>query len=138
MWGRALKITDPNGVITLSTYDNLGNPTRITDGKGSPTTYVYNTLNQISAITDSQGLTIQYKYDKEGKLTEETNRNGNKLNYTYNGDGNLTKKEIHGLVEYEEFLYYKDGNLLAAINNNSVETYNYTPGGLCKKQSKER
>jgi len=136
MWGRARKITDPKGVTTWCTYDNMGNPTRVTDGKGNPTAYTYNTLNELSAVTDAQGLTIQYKYDKEGRLTKETDRNGKILSYTYNSDGNLTGKQVQGSEEQEEFLYNKDGSLLAAINNNSAETYTYTPGGTFKSKAR--
>jgi YD repeat-containing protein len=136
MWGRPLKVTDPIGVVTQCTYDNLGNPTSVADGKGNPTTYVYNTWNQLSAATDAQGLTKQYLYDREGNLTKETDRNGTTLCYTYNSDGNLTKVEVQGSKEYNEYLYNKDGSLLAAINNNTVDTYDYTPNGTVKSKAR--
>jgi len=43
---------------------------------------------------------------------------------------------VQGSEEQEEFLYNKDGRLLAAINNSSVETYAYTPGGTFKSKAR--
>jgi RHS repeat-associated protein len=132
MWGNTTKVTDPDGVITQYAYDKLGNLTHVTDGRGNTTTYTYNTLNMMSAVTDAQGLSIQYKYNREGIITQETDRNGNLMKYSYNSDGNITRKQVQGSEEYEQFLYNKDGSLLAAINNNSVESYTYTPNGNVK------
>lgn len=132
MWGNTTKITDPEGVITQYAYDKLSNLTSVTDGRGNTSTYAYNTLNSLSAVTDAQGLTIQYKYDREGRLTRETDRNGNLINYSYNSDGNLTGSHVQGSEEYEQFLYNKDGSQLAAIDNNCVESYSYTPDGNVK------
>ena len=132
MWGRVTKETDPNGAITQYSYDKLGNPTHVADGKGNSTVYTYNTLNSLSTITDAKGFTIQFKYDKQGRLTRETDRKGTVLKYSYNSDGNITWKQVEGSEEYEQFLYNKDGSQLAAINNNCVEAYTYTPGGNIK------
>lgn len=35
----------------------------------------------------------------------------------------------------EEYLYNKDGSLLAAINQNTIETYNYTSNGWLEEKS---
>lgn len=138
MWGNVTKVTDPEGAVTQYAYDKLGNITRAEDGNKNATTYTYNKLNLLSAVTDVQGLSIQYRYDREGRLTKETDRNGTVTNYTYNSDGNITGRQAQGIEngnaagDYETFLYNKDGSQLAAINNNYVESYTYTPGGNIK------
>ncbi len=136
MWGRTLTVTDPYGVVSSYTYDHMGNVTRTTDGNGNPTTYTYNTLNELASITDAQGLKVNYKYDRQGRLTRETDRNGNLISYSYNSDNHLIGKVALGVQEYEKYLYNRDGSLLAAINNNSVETYSYTPNGYINSEAR--
>ncbi|MFT4143588.1 MAG: S8 family serine peptidase [Mobilitalea sp.] len=132
MWGRVLTVTDPNGVITSNTYDKLGNIRSVTDGKGNITTYGYNTLNKVSVVTGADGLTVQYLYDKEGRLTLEIDRNGYTTSYNYNSDGNLIRKEVQELEEAVRYMYNKDGSLLGVFDINSIDLYEYTPGGNLK------
>ena len=93
-------------------------------------------MNELASITDAQGLKVNYKYDRQGRLTRESDRNGNLISYSYNTDNYLIEKVALGVQEYEKHLYNRDGSLLAAINNNSVETYSYTPNGYINSEAR--
>jgi len=129
MWGRAVRITKADGSQELYAYDYAGNTVSSTDGNGNTTYYSYNSLNKLSAVTDPDGLTITYKYDREGRMVYEKDRNGETINYVYNSDNNLTYKGIEGTDDYIKYLYDENGNLVAAVNKNAVETYEYNANG---------
>lgn len=136
LWGRAVTITDSEGIETFYEYDVAGNLVSTTDGNGNRTRYSYNSMNLLSSIIDPEGHTITYKYDKEGRVTKEVDRNGETTLYRYNIDNNLEERNIIGKDEKEMFLYNKDGSLLAAINKNNVDRYEYTPNGYIKGKTR--
>jgi RHS repeat-associated protein len=62
-------ITDPNGAVTVKTYDRNGNVLSVTDPVGRTTTYTYNALNEKTSVTNPAGTKTTYKYDTHGNLT---------------------------------------------------------------------
>jgi len=134
IWGNATSIKDAKDITTYYEYDYAGNLTKTTDGNQKATVYEYNSMNLLKYITDPLGQTITYKYDKEGRVAEEVDRNGKTLSYSYNLDDNLTEKSNLDTNETDSFLYNKDGSLLAAINANGINSYEYTPNGYVKKK----
>ena len=130
MWGKVTKVTDAKNINTFYTYDLAGNLTSSTDGNSHPTGYTYNSLNKLAAITDPAGKTIAYKYDKEGRVLQEQDRNGQMIKYGYNSDNKLTLQEIAGKGDHEQYLYSRDGSMLAAANVSGVDEFRYTADGL--------
>jgi len=134
IWGKATSVKDAKDITTYYEYDYAGNLIRTTDGNQKVTEYEYNSMNLLKSITDPLGQSITYKYDKEGRIAEEIDRNGNTLSYSYNLDDNLTEKSNLDTSETDRFLYNKDGSLLATINANGIDSYEYTPNGYVKKK----
>jgi RHS repeat-associated protein len=128
-WGNALSERDPKGVMTYYTFDRVGNCTSIKDGNNSITNFTYNSLNQIGVISDGLNQTTHYAYDILGRMTEETDRNGNTIRYTYTGDDTLKSQKNIATNDYTQYYYRKDGLLLAAANNDGIDTFDYDQNG---------
>lgn len=128
-WGRATKITDGEKIADKYEYDQAGNIITSTDGEGNKTIYTYNSMNLIKYIIDPLGQKIECRYDKDGRLLEEVDRNGQIIKYDYNSDNNLKSKDVIGKNDPYKYLYNLDGTMLASINNEVVEHYDYTPNG---------
>ncbi|MCT4687307.1 RHS repeat-associated core domain-containing protein, partial [Vallitalea sp.] len=126
IWGRATKKINAKGISEEYTYDYFGNITSTKDCNGNITRYNYTNSNQIKEITDAKGNIISYKYDKQGRMVKQKDKMGQTINYQYNSNNRLTKKWIIGTNDQEEYLYNKNGSLLAAINKNGILKYSYT------------
>ena len=74
-WGRVIRVTDPNGAVTVTHYNpQYGYKDQVTDPLGHTVTYTYATANNMawgvpSAITDPNGYTTTLQYDGFGRLT---------------------------------------------------------------------
>lgn len=134
-WGRATEKTNSKGITEEYTYDYAGNITTTKDGNGNITKYFYTNNNQLKQIVDSQGKTVTYKYDKQGRVIEQKDRKGQTINYQYNSDNNITQKWVDETPIKEEYLYNKNGSLLAAINNNGIIKFTYTKNNLIKTKT---
>ena len=130
MWGKIIEVTDASNISTQYAYDYAGNLTSSTDGNNHTTIYEYNSLNKLASITDPASEKIICKYDKEGRLIREQDRNGNTIEYGYNSDDSLTGRKIINTGEKEQYLYNKDGSMLAAANITGIDEFQYTPDSL--------
>ena len=107
--GRVVKITDPEGNITLNTYDGNSNLIQKVETERSQkvgvsnetftTTYQYDTLDRPTRISDNCQNTNGSAYDSRNNLTHATdakadgtvgcfgmvNSQGNSTRYTYDG-----------------------------------------------------
>ncbi|HUR23469.1 MAG TPA: RHS repeat-associated core domain-containing protein, partial [Acidimicrobiales bacterium] len=61
-------LTDPRGGATTVNSDASGNPVRVVDPLGRVTRTTYNTLNQPLAVTDAGGVATTFSYDVAGNL----------------------------------------------------------------------
>lgn len=136
MWGKTKKVTDPYGINTSYSYDYAGNLISVTDGNNNITYYRYNSINKLAELVDPLGQKILYKYDREGRIRQEKDRNGQIILYSFNVDNNITSREITGKNEWEKYLYYKDGNLLAAINKSTVDVFQYNANGYLSNENR--
>jgi len=76
-------VTDPNGNVTVNTYDSNGNLLTSTDPLGNTISYSYNTFDEALTKTSPLGETTSYSYNGNGNLLTMTDPLGNTSSYTY-------------------------------------------------------
>ncbi len=62
----------PDGSVTASTYDHLGELTSVTDGAGDESTYDYDDQGNLAYAYNPDGSFAQYGYDQAGRPTAVT------------------------------------------------------------------
>ncbi len=123
---RPLTVTDPDGHVTKTTYDNVGNRTSVTNPNGDTTFYVYNAQNELTSVTDPEGGTTSYAYDAVGNRTSMTTPLSEKTTYTYDADNRLTKT-TNALGHATTYGYDSDGNRISIVDGTAASskfTYN--------------
>jgi YD repeat-containing protein len=103
-FNRRTSVTDPNGVQTVTAYDNLDRINSVTQ-KGTTsagdlvTSYTYNTFGDLFRTTLPRGNLIEYGYDAAGRLISIERRpdaatHGDRTFYTLDSYGHRTKEEL--------------------------------------------
>jgi YD repeat-containing protein len=67
--GNLVSVTDPNGNVTIRSYDRLGRVTGQTDAQGGVLSYQYNAFGEAVKVTDPRGYSSYNYYDRLGRLT---------------------------------------------------------------------
>jgi RHS repeat-associated protein len=153
-FGQPETITDPNGVVTTLTYNDLGLVVSRTTG-GRTTGYGYDDAGRLLTLTQPGARTITYGYDEAGRIGSLTDTLGNAIHYSYDAMGRRTAQQIKGAdgAAYTSLAYAYDeagrlhkvinpddsfqqmdydevGNLVTAINElTQTTTYQYDPLG---------
>jgi RHS repeat-associated protein len=91
--GRPRLVTDPNGLVTMLTYDVRGRLTSRNVG-GETTAYEYDGVGQLTKVTLPDGSFLCYSYDPAHRLTRITDNLGNKIVYTLDAVGNHTQEQV--------------------------------------------
>jgi RHS repeat-associated protein len=127
--GQVQSITDPQGVETTYTYDQVSRLLSTTDKSGQTTSYTYDNACHLLSATDPLGDKTGYTYDANGNKTSETNANGNTTHYTYDDD-NLLLSQTDPLGDTTQYAYDTEGHLhaLTDANGNTI-TYAYDLDG---------
>ena len=95
--GLPTQFTDPNGVVTVLTYDPLGRLLTHTvqaSGGNAVTNFYYNNAGLLTSIAFPDKSQLTYGYDTSHRLTSVTNKAGESINYTLDTDGNVTQQVI--------------------------------------------
>jgi RHS repeat-associated protein len=122
---RLVTVTDPlSGTISYD-YDQVGNQTSIADANGNTTSYEYDSLNRLVKVIDPLAGSTSYAYDKVGNRTSVTDANGNATQYVYdelNRQVSLTDP-LSGATEYA---YDEVGNQVSVTDaEEHTTTYDY-------------
>jgi RHS repeat-associated protein len=134
---RQTAITEPNGSITVETFDDEGSPTSVTRAYGTSsavtTSSEYNGEGQLVATIDPDGGRSTYGYDAAGDRTRETDPLGNTVLRTYDTAHELTS-ETQPDGEKTTFTRDGKGNLLEASRpapggQTQVTKYTYDSNG---------
>ena len=134
-WGRITEIIKPNGTSEYFAYDYAGNIIETVDGNGNKIHYKYNLLNKLSEIIDQTGEKDYFIYDIEGRIRQHTDRRGNEVQYSYNLYDSLTEKLERKSGLRENYEYYPDGSIKAAIAEGMYYSYSYYNNGKLKEKS---
>ena len=134
-WGRITEIIKPNGTSEYFAYDYAGNIIETVDGNGNKIHYKYNLLNKLSEIIDQTGEKDYFIYDIEGRIRQHTDRRGNEVQYSYNLYDSLTEKLERKSGLRENYEYYPDGSIKAAIAEGMYYSYSYYNSGKLKEKS---
>ena len=96
--GQPTRITDPNGVVTMLSYDVRGRlRTRsVNAGNASAetTAFEYDNAGQLVRVTMPDGSFLRYQYDAAHRLTEIADGLGNVIQYTLDAMGNRIKEDV--------------------------------------------
>jgi YD repeat-containing protein len=153
-FGQPETITDPNGVVTTLTYNDLGLVVSRTTG-GRTTGYGYDDAGRLLTLTQPGARTITYGYDNAGRIGSLTDTMGNAIHYSYDAMGRRIGQQIRGADgtayttlayaydeagrlhkvinpddSFQQMDYDEVGNLVTAINElTQTTTYQYDPLG---------
>ena len=118
---RPLTATDPDGHVTKTTYDKVGNRTSVTNPDSNATSYAYNAQNELTTVTDPEGGKTSYGYDAVGNKTSMTTPLSEKTTYTYDADNRLTKV-TNALGHTTTFAYDPAGNRTSLVDGTGATT----------------
>jgi YD repeat-containing protein len=118
-----VKVTDPLGHTTVTTYDPAGNKTSVTDPNGNTTTYGYDAADHLTGVIDPLDNTTSYAYDATGNLISRTDANGHQTGYQYDAANRLTQR-TDPLGRTTAYQYDRNGNLTQITDANGVVTTN--------------
>ena len=115
--GQLLAVLDAqNRPVEQYTYDKAGNILeKFTNGVR--TTFTYDKANQLVSSVDSKGNSKKYAYDAAGRLVKEGDRV-----YQYGWLDKVTQI-TEGDKVIRSFRYHMDGQLAAAYDDSSTETF---------------
>ena len=91
--GRPQQITDPNGLVTILSYDLRGRLTSRNVG-GETTGYTHDGVGQLTQVTLPDNSFLAYTYDAAHRLTQIQDNLGNKISYTLDAMGNRTQERV--------------------------------------------
>lgn len=91
--GQWLEAIDPNGVLTVNTYDTRQRLLSSTTA-GAMTRYEYTARGALSRITDATGVTIDLVYDSAQRLVGISDAIGNRITYELTPSGNRASESV--------------------------------------------
>jgi len=91
--GQLLQSTDPNGIVTVRTYDLRQRLLSISIG-GEASTYGYDLSGQLLQVTQADGSWIGYEYDTAHRQKAVKDNLGNRIDYTIDNAGSRTAEDV--------------------------------------------
>lgn len=127
--GNQTSVTDPFGLTTSYTYDEVNRPETITVG-GKTFQYEYYGDGMIKKLIYPNGLITDYIYDNINRLHTLVNKNGgtvlSQYVYVYDNNGNILNIEEIVEGDTKNYSYEYDAlNRLVKINRPGGEVVNY-------------
>jgi YD repeat-containing protein len=92
--GNVGQITDPNGLVTVYTYDPRNRIETVTEADFPPTRYGYDHHGNLRRVALPNGITMEYRHDPADRLTEIQDRLGNRIVYTLDTEGNRIQEDV--------------------------------------------
>ena len=89
----AAGFSDPNGVVTVLTYDPRMRLTSRTVGNEA-TVFGYDPVGQMTSVNLPDGARLTYTYDAAHRLTAINDHKGNRIDYTLDAIGNRTAEQM--------------------------------------------
>ncbi|MDR7016995.1 hypothetical protein, partial [Acinetobacter sp. 3657] len=135
---RTLTLKSPEGLQTITRYNEFGDVIDITEANNGKTSYLYNKDGQKTKETNAVGASTSYIYDKNtGLLKETTNAVGLKTEYIYDDANRIQSQRIKisdDEVIETQYRYDGQGRRLEVIEaygriNQRSTQYNYDKAG---------
>ncbi len=91
--GQLLESIDPNGVVTVNTYD-LRQRLLSTSVGGQTTSYTYDAVGQLTRVTQPDASYIGYEYDAAHRQKAVFDNRGNRIDYVLDNAGIRTAENV--------------------------------------------
>nr|WP_246867897.1 hypothetical protein [Rhizobacter sp. SG703] len=91
--GQLLQSTDPNGNVTINTYDARQH-LLTSSVAGETTTYAYDPVGQLVQVTQADGSWVGYEYDDAHRQKAVKDNLGNRIEYQLDNAGNTTGESV--------------------------------------------
>ncbi len=91
--GQPTRMVDPNGVVTVLTYDPRMRLTSRTVGNEA-TVFGYDPVGQMTSVNLPDGARLTYTYDAAHRLTAINDHKGNRIDYTLDAMGNRINEQM--------------------------------------------
>jgi len=133
--GNVGTITDPNGVVTIRTYDQRNRILTVTNqATNAVTQYSYDSHGNFGSVAYPEGNSITFTYSLGDRLIQITDNLGNRIQYTYDDQGNRISQVIfdpQGTLKTSLSYTYDTYNRLSAIMNpdSTLTAYSYDGRG---------
>ena len=123
--GMPLTISDPNGTLTVMTYDPRQRVKTRTVG-GEQSSYNYYPTGQLQKVTLPDGSYLSYIYDPAHRLTEMDDAAGDRLVYTLDATGNRLQTQQYdptgALSRTQSSVYNGLGQLWQQLTSSGAAT----------------
>jgi RHS repeat-associated protein len=134
--GRALSMTDPNGLVSSMSYDARGRLLSRTVGSET-TAFEYDGVGQLKKVILPDASFVSYTYDAAHRLNQIQDHLGNRIVYTLDSIGNRTREEVYfpnGTLAQTHSRSFDALNRLAQDISalNQTTTYSYDSQGNLK------
>lgn len=137
--GRLKSVSQPGSINTLYGYNTNNNLTSVADANTNTTTYKYDDKGRVYQVISPDTGTTTYTYDPAGNLLTKTDAKGVTISYTYDALNRLTVIDFPAdtdiVYTYDACLNGK-GRLCTMADASSTTSYEYTPKGQVKKETK--
>ena len=121
--------TLPNGVITHTAYDAVGNKVASTDAAGHTTTFAYDAVNRLVSAKSPLGETTTTAYDPAGNPKTKTDPRGKVTTFAYDA-GNRPIVITDPLGGQTKTSYDRAGHVVSVTDaDGHVTTYAYDADG---------
>ncbi|MDD4463256.1 MAG: DUF6531 domain-containing protein, partial [Desulfobacterales bacterium] len=132
--GRPLQIVDPNGLVTVLTYDELGRVISRNVG-GETTGFAYDGAGNLTRITMPDGSFLNHQYDDAHRLVGISDASGNYISYTLDSAGNIVSQNVfdpsHALAQARNWAYDELGRMTDELGaqGQTITAYGYDANG---------
>ncbi len=131
------KIIDPNGVVTLLTYDlrdRLASRTILTSSGNASNAFVYDAAGLLIATVEPDGVSHYSFYDAAHRLVGKSNSLGESVTYTLDAAGNTTQEDIRNAGNAVTKTHRKAFDALSRLirdvgGSGQTNSYAYDPTG---------
>jgi RHS repeat-associated protein/uncharacterized repeat protein (TIGR01451 family) len=127
--GRQIKVTHPDGSMTETLYNSIGQKGATIDRLGRRTTYEYDEQGRLVRTTHPDARKTEIEYDAEGRRTRVVDNAGRATLYAYDSLGRL-ERTTYADGGFETTTYNDAGRVAATMDARGNTTrYEYDAAG---------